>query len=160
MADHEILAIDPGNEQSAWVCYDPLRRRITDKNISANGDLLDWLPGLAEGREVACEMIASYGMPVGREVFETCLWIGRFVQAVFPQPVTLIYRRDVKMHLCNSARAKDSNIRQALADLFGGNKACKGTKNQPGPLYGFHADLWAGLGVAVTMANGAENPPT
>ncbi len=88
---------------------------------------------------VAIEMIASYGMPVGKEVFETVLWIGRFIEAVHPHPVALVYRKDVKMHLCGTTRAKDPNIRQALLDRFG-KEATKGIKK----------DMWAALGVAVT----------
>ena len=96
---------------------------------------------------LAIEMIASYGMAVGREVFETCVWVGRFHQAWRdPAGVKLIYRQAVKLHLCNSPRAKDANIRRALIDLLGP----QGTKNSPGPTYGVSSHAWAALGVAVT----------
>ncbi|RXN88219.1 hypothetical protein C7R54_15615 [Achromobacter aloeverae] len=110
-----------------------------------------------EYTQVAIEMIASYGMPVGKEVFETCLWIGRFVQALeTPEEARLLYRKDVKMHLCGTTKAKDANVRQALLDLFprtGGGKTPQiGTKKQPGPLYGVSTHAWPALGVAVTLA--------
>jgi hypothetical protein len=91
----------------------------------------------------AIEMIASYGLPVGREVFETCLWIGRFMERL-DKPTRLIYRKDVKLHLCNSPRAKDGNVRQALVDKYGK----PGTKKNPGKLYGISGHLWAALAVA------------
>ena len=37
-------------------------------------------------------------------------------------------RQEVKLHLCNSARAKDANIRQALIDRFGGKDKAIGRK--------------------------------
>lgn len=75
------------------------------------------------------EMIASYGMAVGKEVFETCVWIGRFRQIAESQDIEAkyIYRKDEKMNLCHSMKAKDSNIRQALIDRFGE----VGTKKKP-----------------------------
>ena len=59
-------------------------------------------------------------MPVGKEVFETCVWIGRFIQ-IFNSKINthFIYRKDEKINICNSMKAKDSNIRQALIDRFG-----------------------------------------
>lgn len=72
------------------------------------------------------EMIASYGMPVGKEVFDTCVWIGRFAETS-GMPTNYIYRKDEKMNICHSMRAKDSNIRQALIDRFG----VVGTKKNP-----------------------------
>ena len=99
-------------------------------------------------------MIASYGMPVGREVFETCVWIGRFQQAWHdPEAVRLVYRRDVKLHLCGSPKAKDGNIRAALIDKLGP----VGLKSAPGPLYGVKSHAWAALAAAVTAA---ETPRT
>lgn len=150
----EILAIDPGPAESAWLIYDPSTRRPRAASKVPNAALLSELPALAGSadtglrRGVAIEMIASYGMAVGREVFETCLWIGRFMQAVSPEAVRLVYRQEVKLHLCRSARAKDANIRQALIDSIGP----RGTKKEPGPTYGLSGDCWSALGVAVTAA--------
>jgi hypothetical protein len=96
---------------------------------------------------VAVEMVASYGMPVGKEVFETVLQIGRLQEFSENRDVTfrLIYRLQVKQHLCHDSRAKDSNIRQALLDRFGP----PGTKKAPGVLYGIKSHLWSALAVAV-----------
>lgn len=147
-----MLAIDPGPQQSAWVQYmagAPMKAGISDNDELLRDLYRVWEP-LCE--PVVIEMIASYGMPVGRDVFETCLWIGRFMEAA--DGADLVYRKDVKMHLCQSPRAKDANIRQALIDRFGpGKEAAIGKKASPGPLYGFKADMWAALAVAVTYAD-------
>jgi hypothetical protein len=153
-----ILAIDPGSEQSAAVVLNDdgvpiefwkepnaevLRRVIALSSL--------W-NGIDSGVPCCClaiEMIASYGMPVGAEVFNTCVWIGRMIQA-WNAPFTLVYRRDVKMFLCGNNTAKDGNIRQALIDRFGGKEAAIGKKRSPGPLHGFHDDLWSALAVGVT----------
>jgi hypothetical protein len=145
-----ILAIDPGNTHSAFVVYDTGGKRRVHAEKLTNRELLSLLEGDNTDLNwypLAIEMIASYGMPVGAEVFETCLWIGRFIQA-HGGPHIKVYRRDVKLHLCGSSRAKDPNVRQALIDLVGP----QGTKKQPGPTYGLKADMWAALGVAVTAA--------
>jgi hypothetical protein len=148
-----ILAIDPGPSKSAWVLYDPdATKPIINMGIDENEYLLvKFFDSDFESYidHVAIEMIASYGMSVGASVFETCVWIGRFVQLFKRIPVTKVYRKDVKMHLCQSMRAKDGNIRQALLDRLGP----QGTKKAPGPTYGLHKDLWAALAVAVTFAD-------
>lgn len=145
-----IVAIDPGPVQSAVVAMSPGER--VRGEILENSRLLQELrDGLAKHERLAIEMIASYGMPVGREVFETCVWIGRFIEANADE-ADLVYRRDVKLHICGNPRAKDANIRQALIDKFGGKEAAIGTKKAPGPLYGFKSDMWAALAVAVTYS--------
>lgn len=151
-----ILAIDPGTTQSGWCLYDGAR--VRDSGVAANNELLFGLPDMPADR-LAIEMIASYGMAVGREVFETCVWIGRFQQAWrTPAAVELVYRKDVKLHLCGTTKAKDPNVRQALLDLFpptGGGKTPQiGTKGQPGPLYGVSSHAWPALGVAITALAG------
>src|SRR6185437_8414018 len=123
------LAIDPGTLQSGWVVLDDTR--VMESGIDPNPDVLrrvaEW-----DG-PLAIEMVACYGMPVGAEVFETCLWIGRFVQAYrYGSLAQLVYRKDVKLHLCGTSQAKDPHIRQALIDLIGP----QGTKKNPGPTYG------------------------
>lgn len=151
-----ILALDPGPEQTGWVLYDS--ERVRGGGVLSNAAVLNFLQNdwRGDGAVLAIEMIASYGMPVGREVFETCVWIGRFQQAWHtPEAVRLVYRKDVKLHLCGSPRAKDPHIRQALIDLFpatgGGATPQIGTKAKPGPLYGVSTHVWPALGVAVTV---------
>ena len=145
-----LLAIDPGPVQSAWVLmggYRPVGFGIEDneevRRLSVDGVHPD---------EVVIEMIASYGMAVGAEVFETCVWIGRFTEIFMNDiegreiPTAHLYRKDVKMNLCHSMKANDSNIRQALIDRFG----VVGTKIAPGHFYGFKKDIWAAYAVGVT----------
>ncbi len=159
-----ILGIDPGSEQSAWVLYDSSTNSVLAHRIQQNESFLltlkHWCENYCLPDAVAIEMVASYGMPVGKSVFETCVWIGRFVQIADDYTLglrtTLIYRLDVKMTLCHDSRAKDSNIRQAVLDLFpttgGGAIPQVGTKQQPGPLYGVSKDIWSALAVALTCA--------
>lgn len=145
--ERSLLAIDPGNNHSGLVVM--LGGRVKESAIIQNDDVLDWIKDWR--LEIAIEMIASYGMPVGAEVFETCLWIGRFIErAGGMSRVRLVYRKDVKLHLCNSPRAKDASIRQALIDKWGGKAAAIGKAKAPGPLYGVKSHAWAALGVAVT----------
>ena len=154
-----ILAIDPGTTQSAYVVYQD--KDVLGAGLIPNEQLSEWIGTsqifsvLGDGHheqpmKMYIEMVASYGMPVGKTVFETCVWIGRFIEQ-WGGDWEYMYRKDVKMYLCNSTRAKDSNIRQALIDRYGGSKAAAiGVKAAQGPLYGFKADMWAALAVAVT----------
>lgn len=145
-----VLAIDPGNEKSAYVMYNPETKRISEKNILNNLEILPIITSIRYDK-LAIEMIASYGMGVGKTVFETCLWVGRFIQAGYPyHEAYLIYRKDEKMYLCHSMKAKDGNIRQAILDLYGGKDVALGNKKRPGPLYGVSKDIWAALAVAIT----------
>jgi len=142
-----ILAIDPGNEQSAFVLWDG--EKILNAAIIKNSELLAGIIGSSEFKdEMVVEMVACMGMAVGKTVFETVFWIGRFYQA-FRGGKNRLYRKDVKMHLCNSMRAKDSNISQALRDRFGE----KPTKTKPNPVYGdfkLKRDEWQAMALAVT----------
>jgi hypothetical protein len=147
-----ILAIDPGTTQSGWCVYDGAA--VLHSGVSPNHDVLGMIADDDLFDHLAIEMIASYGMAVGREVFETCVWIGRFKQTHrMPDAVRLVYRKDVKMHLCGTTKAKDANIRQALIDLFpatGGGKTPQiGIKDKPGPLFGVSSHAWPALGVAI-----------
>lgn len=123
--------------------------------VDSNEDVLTHIKQCCNSRvdTLAIEMVASYGMPVGREVFETVRWIGRFQQAWRdPESVLLIYRKDVKMHLCQSMKAKDTHIWQALIDKLGP----VGTKAAPGPLYGVKSHARSAVAVAVTAAHMLE----
>jgi hypothetical protein len=151
----KILAIDPGTTMSAWCLYDG--ERVVQGKIEGNDIVLaklrDGLGSCADS--LAIEMVASYGMPVGKEVFETVVWIGRFIEAASlnGKEFEKIYRKDVKMHLCQSMKAKDGNIRQAILDRFprtgGGSTPQIGIAKCPGPLYGVSSHVWAALAVAI-----------
>ncbi len=141
-----ILAIDPGPAQSAYVLLDG--DNICEKAKATNEAVLAICRRWRSSYWLRCviEQVASYGMPVGAEVFETVFWSGRFAEAFGAERVDRLPRLAVKMHLCHDSRAKDANIRQALIDRFG----APGTKRQPGLLYGVSGDVWAALALAVT----------
>lgn len=144
-----ILAIDPGPVESAWVRYDGTVQRFAKE---ANGELWRRFNEIGRSDKVVIEQIASYGMPVGSEVFATCHWSGRFHERASMRgiDVVLLPRKDVKLHLCQSPRANDATIRQALIDKFGGKDAAIGNSKAKGPLYGITRDVWQALALAVT----------
>lgn len=152
-----IVAIDPGNALSAWCVLDG--DRVLGFGKEPNSDVLircrrEWSP-LDAGDLLAVEMVQSFGMAVGQTIFETILWTGRYVEAWERRQgkFQLVYRKDVKMHLCQSMRAKDTNVRAELINRFGpGRDKAIGTKRQPGPLYGLSGDCWSSLAVGLTAA--------
>lgn len=148
-----LLSIDPGNEFSAYCLIDMNTYKLIKFGKVANQELKDYLQS-SEFSDIcsnnhmyfSIEMIASYGMAVGQTVFETCVWIGRFIEIMCCNH-QYIYRKDVKMNLCGTMKAKDTNIRQALIDRFGE----VGTKKNQGFFYGFKADIWSAYAVGVTF---------
>lgn len=154
MENNLIIAIDPGNTQSGYVVVEHDGMKITsvlEKGKVDNVQIFGVLDRY-EGADTAVEMVASYGMPVGKEVFDTCVWVGRFVQAACSPKIELIYRKEEKLFLCGTLTAKDSNITQALVDRFapGQPNKGKGTAKNPGFFHGFAKDVWAAMAVAVT----------
>ena len=153
-----VFAIDPGNTRSAW-CIMGDKFELFGFAIEENKDVMAkmlWILNSDAGEKpkIVIERIASYGMPVGREVFETCEWIGRFAQeAEKKTQVSYIYRKEEKLNICGSTKATDANLRQALIDRFArfDLKNGKGTKKNPDFFYGVSKDVWAAISVAVTF---------
>ena len=149
-----VLAVDPGTAASGIVLWDGDAKRVVESlSEIGNEELLDRLlrGGFAfspVGDEmVVFEKIESMGMAVGASTFETVFWTGRFYEvASHYAGVCRVTRREVKLHICGSMKAKDPNVRQALIDRFGE----PGTKKNPGPLYGVSSHAWAALALAVT----------
>jgi hypothetical protein len=145
-----IYGIDPGTTESALVGM--TENGVVLQSVTWDNDLLlSHLRAYSARAKylddvVVIEQIESMGMAVGREVFETVFWTGRFYEVVYPAKVERIPRRAVKLHLCGSSRAKDKNIKAALIERFGH----PGKKKNPGWMYGIKKDLWAALAVGVT----------
>ena len=137
-----ILAIDPGNIESAYCIIEKETYKPIEFGKIDNQQLLKQI-GLFKNIDcIVIEKVASYGMAVGKEVFDTCEWYGRFIQKYCDtndsQTIEYVFRKDVKINLCNSMKAKDSNIRQALIDRFG----VVGIKKNPGWFDRFKKDVW------------------
>lgn len=148
-----ILSIDAGNVYSGYALLDDSLKPVEFGKV-LNYELLLIISRICtevKPRAVVNEMIASYGMAVGQEVFQTCLWIGRFVQKAEEHGchTYFIYRKEEKINLCGTMKAKDSNIRQALIDRFGG----VGTKGDKGWFYGVSKDVWSAIAVGVTFSD-------
>ena len=158
-----VLAIDPGTTESG-VCLvrtEDCRPIAFDK--IKNEDVEEWVWEKCSGLEfdLVIEMVATYGMPVGREVFETCVWIGRFIEQIDNgDKYNFIYRNDEKITLCRSPRANDATIKQALVDRFawGQPNYGKGNAKNPGWFYGFKADVWSSYACAITYIEKQRYP--
>lgn len=150
----KILAIDPGNVQSAYCLMDDQYNFIEfakKENRDVMKRMLELLPEI-DG--VVIERMQSYGMPVGETTFVSAEWIGRFSQEAEKKVfVEYVYRRDEKLYICGSPRAKDANIRAALIERFAVKDKVngKGTKKDPDVFYGVKADMWSAICIGTTF---------
>ena len=152
-----VFAIDPGNTESAYcvIDADTLRPLVFDKvqNEVLRHRIIDFR--FEEEDRAVVEMIQSYGMAVGKDVFDTAVWIGRFLERLDRKlllPADTLFRKEEKLHICHDSRAKDANIRRALIDRFARHdfKNGRGTKGNPDWFYGFRADIWQSYALGIT----------
>lgn len=149
----KLIALDVGTTQSGYCIvdvdtYKPLEFGKVDNNI-----LLEKVKN-SEYDMLVYEEFQSYGMPVGKSTIESITWNGRYIQSALDREkkVYAIYRKDEKINLCGTMKAKDSNIRQALVDRFAkfDFKSGKGTKNNKDFFYGFSKDSWSAFAISTT----------
>ena len=147
----KILAIDAGNTHSGVAIVELPEFRLVWFNKLPNEEIYRVVKNFYID-EVALEMVECYGMPVGKDVFETCVWIGRFVEQFKDYKISYVYRHEEKMCLCGSLKAKDSNIKRALIDRYAKHdfKTGKGIKKNQDVFYGVSNDVWTAIAVAVT----------
>lgn len=153
----KILAIDPGTTESGYCIMDDYKPVPVMFGKLPNDLLLDVVSKAQNINDVECvviEMVESYGNAVGQTVFETCVWIGRFMEAAARRGFSTdrIFRTEEKLMICHSRKAKDTNIRTALIDRFAAHdkERGKGTKTNPDWFYGFAKDAWMAYAVGVT----------
>jgi hypothetical protein len=166
-----ILGIDPGTRETGWIVWDTVNKCVVPAPTTytllkgdSKGKSREKLMGKDDNEEclriftklakkgdiddAAIEMMTSYGKRVGNSVFRTCVWIGKFEQALSPKFETyeVFRKRDVCVWICRDTHAKDKDVRQALIDRYG----APGTKKNPGILYGVANDVWSALAIALT----------
>lgn len=101
----DIQAIDPGPETSAWVGLTLVEGNLLVKfayHDMPNDDLTDSLMQSPSRGRLVIEKFEGYGMPVGKEVFETVWWAGRMHEAALRSYdyVDRLSRKAVKLHNC------------------------------------------------------------
>lgn len=144
-----ILAVDPGYRESACVVYDG--KAVLAHSIETNEALLYYLQTFPHDAVLVLEEMqvfrSNYG--IGKEVFDSVFWSGRFVQAWHPKPYGRIIRAKVRGHL-GAMKGGDAAVRQALIARFGPYKEdAIGKKSNPGPLFGLKSHEWSALAIAV-----------
>lgn len=137
-----IIGIDPGTSQSGIVVIRD--GKIVDSGCWPNERVREEVSTIGHDL-LAIEWIQSMGMSVGKEVFETCMWAGRFAETSKANLVRFVPRGRIKLHHCGSARAKDGNIVQSMKDKHGD----KGTKKDPGFFFGVSSHAWQACAVAL-----------
>lgn len=134
-----ILAIDPGDKKSGFVIID--ESQLLESGTLENNKILDVIKSFDDPTLLGIETISFFGRGVGGNVFDTCIWIGRFQQAWYdPDSVFLLKRKAIVTNITGSPKAGDVQVRRSLLRMYppsGGGKIPQvGIKKQPGPLYG------------------------
>jgi len=143
-----ILSLDVGTTESAYALMDhSLANPLISFGKYDNRTIAEMVRQF-DYDIMAYEEFASYGMPIGQTTMISIWWNGWYCALCdeHPRPYKPILRKDVKMHLCHTMKAKDCNIRQAVIDRYGE----PGKKASPGILYGVSKDVWSAIAINIT----------
>lgn len=143
-----ILAVDPGNVQSAFCLVSPDLRPLAFEKCrnrmskEEQKELIESTGNPDVSREIffeafkaaiahetpvganihfVIEDIENFGMPAGRSLFDTEKYIGRLsrlIEEEYGDEPEYIFRHEEKMTICRNPRANDATIKQALVDMF------------------------------------------
>ena len=119
----KILAIDPGNERSGWV--EMIDEKPDVWGWDTNADVEAKIEN-TRYEALAVEYMQPRGMPTSQDEMDTMFQLGRMTASYENDRIAKVARKDVKMFLLGRAIGTDANIRQALIDLFGGNRVAIG----------------------------------
>lgn len=168
-----LLAIDPGTMQSAYAGIRNDYSIIAAAKVPNNKVLeLIMLGGydelVIECMEPRTLNIGKEKAPpqrIGDETYETCIWIGRFMEAAYRHGMDVhrVYRSEERRMLVPSKKNKlpplpepapksvDAQIRASLIRRFARHDKVngKGKKNSRDVFYGFKADMWNAYAVGV-----------
>jgi len=116
------LGIDPGNTESGYA-YIREDYSLVEAGKIQNKEILSHIKRVV-GTTIIVESLQSFGMPVGREIFETAYFIGRIMQICSDRGLRyyLYPRPEYAKCICGVQRVTDSVLRQALLLRFGGDK--------------------------------------
>lgn len=141
---NRILGIDPGPEKSAFVVWNRKEGSIIDHlqadNVAFRERLL----------EVECDIcvvedVVFYGKVLNNSTFETLRFIGR-IQEIFNDKCDTTSFPTYAYYFCNRRQGvSTAQVNAVLRARFGE----KGTKKNPGKLYGIKEHEWSALAVAV-----------
>lgn len=174
-----LLAIDPGTKMSAY-CGMLADYSILDKDKVPNDDMLNLISlGLYNDLVIECMEPRTLNIGgkrskngellppqrIGDETYETCIWIGRFMEAAYRRGMNVhrVVRSEERKRLVPSRQNKlpplpepvpksvDAQVRAALIRRFAKHDKVngKGRKNCPDVFYGFSTDMWNAFAVGV-----------
>ena len=161
-----IMGIDPGPDKSAYVILDCENMTIRRFGHEDNEAVLVVVEESAVD-DLAIENVSYYGpkTSIGATTLDTARWVGRFedrraTSGKHP-PTVLIKNQKVRACMCGQVSVKKSAVHQAAKDRFprtgGGSSPQKGTKKQPGPLYGMSGPhIFDALAIALTLKETRE----
>lgn len=168
-----MLAIDPGTTQSAYAMVRGDYSIISAAKVE-NDDVLR-LVQIGDYDEMVIECMEARHVQngvIGAETYDTCYWIGRYMQAAIDRgkPVNRVYRADERKRLIPTKKNKmqphpasvgktaDAQIRATLIRRFAKHdfKNGKGKATCKDTFYGFARDMWSAYAVGVVHLDKAR----
>lgn len=126
-----IVCFDPGNNLTGWCVYSIENKVLFYKNKEDNLEVIKKFKDFFRKYnilQVGIEYPSSYGMcSVGQTIFDTCTFVGILIQISKDNNINpeLVFRKSVKMFLCNSVRAKDAEVNLRVREYFGEDNTIK-----------------------------------